>query len=121
MYWTIFGIIVGAYALTVLYVSIREIMSINETGKLLEKRAKALENLAALHGYSRDGWERFSEYQNFLEEYKEALDVFHEWSKEPIWFSIKMYGIMIFLAPSMLNTYRKAKAQSTEEQKEERN
>jgi len=107
MYWTIFIVALALYLFVVLYVSVHEMKEINETGKMLVQKTLALKELALAHGYSKDGWERFSEYQLFYEEYKPALDVYADWKKNKVVFAFKMFAVMLYMTPHMLSIYNK--------------
>lgn len=111
MYWTIFIVALALYLFVVLYVSVHEMKEINNTGKLLVQKTLALKELALAHGYSKDGWERFSEYQLFYEEYKEAIDVYADWKKNKVIFALKMFAVMLYMAPHMLSIYNKERKQ----------
>lgn len=111
MYWTIFIVALALYLFVVLYVSVHEMKEINNTGKMLVEKTLALKELALAHGYSKDGWERFSEYQLFYEEYKEAIDVYADWKKNKFVFAIKMFAVMLYMAPHMLSIYNKERKQ----------
>lgn len=88
------------YLLAVIVVGAVDVHRISTKGQKLLDRKRMLETLAGIHGYSSVGWNRYHEYQTFIEEYDHVIRLYEDYRKNPITTTIIVYlssFVMVFV------------------------
>ena len=76
-----------AYILVAIIVGLYDINRLVRVGEALVTQKEIIEKLAAIHGYSPSGWNRFREYQEFTHRNGSIIEMYEEYKRNK-WFAI---------------------------------
>jgi hypothetical protein len=94
-----------------------DVYQIATKGQRLYERKRMLESLASLHGYSPTGWNRYSEYQEFMQEYGDIVKMYQDYKANPWISSLSHVGLTVVIIPAMIS--RAIKESKAEKKKED--
>lgn len=85
------------YLLLTLLLTIYDVMRLRTEGELLMKRKLALQGLVEAYGYSENGWNRFAEYRDFVQEYGDVVAMYKHLKDNPVHAIAGMYFTSLIL------------------------
>lgn len=96
--------IVMVYLLFALYLTALDIYKINTRGKSLSERKRTLEELAIMTGYSESGWNRYEEYQQFMQRYGDIVNMYIYLRTHPTPATLNLFIQSLIMVPIVIYT-----------------